>query len=116
MTAILGSVLVGGLFAAAIYLLLSKNAVRIVFGIVTLGHSVNLLVFFASGATRGEPALIAKGAAAPPPGSADPVPQALVLTAIVIGFALSSFAAVLVRRTCSDLGTADVDAMRSSDT
>jgi len=67
------------------------------------------------GITRGEPPLVPPDAAAPPEAAADPVPQALVLTAIVIGFALTSFAAVLVRRACGDLGTADVDAMRGSD-
>lgn len=115
MTALLSSLLVGGLFAAASYLLLSRNAVRLVFGLFLLGHAVNLLVFFAAGITRGEPPLVPSDAAAPPAGAGDPVPQALVLTAIVIGFALTSFAAVLVRRTTGDFGTADVDAMRGSD-
>ncbi len=110
---ILGSLLVGGLFACAVYLLLSRALVRIVFGVFLLGHAVNALVFFASGVRRGVPPLTAPDAVAPPPGAADPVPQALVLTAIVIGFALASFTAVLVRRACLDLGSADVDAVRS---
>jgi multicomponent Na+:H+ antiporter subunit C len=116
MTTILGCLLVGGLFTGAVYLLLSRSAVRLVFGLFLLGHAVNLLVFFAAGATRGEPPLVAPDATAPPAAAADPVPQALVLTAIVIGFALTSFAAVLVRRASGDLDTADVDTMRGSDT
>ena len=61
------------------------------------------------------PPLVPVGASAPPPGVADPVPQALVLTAIVIGFALTAFAAVLVKRVYRVTGTDDSDALRTTD-
>jgi len=108
------AVLVGGLYAAAVYLLLRRNVVKLVLGLVLLGHAANLLIFTAGGLVRGNPPLAAVGAAAPPPGVADPVPQALVLTAIVISFAVVAFAAVLVRRVVEVLGTDDADRLRTT--
>jgi multicomponent Na+:H+ antiporter subunit C len=108
------AVLVGGLYAAAVYLLLRRNVVKLVLGLVLLGHAANLLIFTAGGLVRGNPPLAAAGAAAPPPGVADPVPQALVLTAIVISFAVLAFAAVLVRRVVEVLGTDDADSLRTT--
>ena len=81
-------------------------------GLVALGHGANLLVFVAGGLRRGAPPLVAPGDVAPPVGHADPIPQALVLTAIVIGFAVVAFAAVLVVRVCQVTGTDDLDQMR----
>ena len=61
---ILGSLLVGALFACAVYLLLSRALVRVVLGLFLLGHAVNLVVFFASGVRRGAPPLDRSGHAA----------------------------------------------------
>ena len=104
------------LFGGGIYLLLQRSFATIVLGLAMLGHGANLGVFVAGGLTRGAPPLVAAGATAPPPGSTDPLPQALVLTAIVIGFAFTAFAAALVIRSHRKVGTDDVDAMRSTDT
>lgn len=109
------AVVIGLLYACGIYLMLRRNVVRLVFGLVLLGHAANLLIFTAGGLSRGGPPIAADGALAPPPGVADPVPQALVLTAIVIGFAVVSFAAVLVHRVVDTTGTDDVDDMRSTE-
>lgn len=108
------AVLVGGLYAAAAYLLLRRNVVKLVLGLVLIGHAANLLIFTAGGLVRGAPPLAAVGESAPPPGVADPVPQALVLTAIVISFAVVAFAAVLVRRVVDALGTDDADRLRTT--
>jgi multicomponent Na+:H+ antiporter subunit C len=109
------AVLIGGLYAAGIYLLLRRNVVRIIFGLILLGHAANLLIFTVGGLVRGAPALVAEGAATTPPGVADPVPQALVLTAIVIGFAVVAFAAVLVKRVVVTTGNDDSDQLRSGE-
>jgi len=114
MTALL-AVVIGLLYTAAIYLMLRRNVVRLVFGLVLLGHAANLLIFTAGGLVRGRPPIVAKGAVFPPAGVADPIPQALVLTAIVIGFAVVSFAAVLVHRAVDRTGTDDVDEMRATE-
>jgi multicomponent Na+:H+ antiporter subunit C len=106
------AILVGLLYAAAVYLMLRRNMVRLVFGLVILGHAANLLIFTAGGLVRAGVPQVAVGASVPPPGTADPVPQALVLTAIVISFAITAFAAVLVKRVVKTLGTDDSDALR----
>ncbi len=72
-----------------------------------------LLIFAAGGVVRGRAPLVVAGELAPPSGAADPVPQALILTAIVIGFAVISFAAVLARRVFEVVGTDDPEAMEA---
>jgi len=108
------AILVGVLYATALYLMLRRNMVKLIFGLVLLGHAANLLIFTAGGLVRAGAPVAAEGMTAPPPGVADPVPQALVLTAIVIGFAVVAFAAVLVRRVVRTLGTDDSDTLRTT--
>ena len=112
---VLLAIVVGLLYTLGIYLMLRRNVVRLVFGLVLLGHAANLLIFTAGGLVRGIPPIVPAGELAPPAGAADPLPQALVLTAIVIGFAVVSFAAVLVHRVIDTTGTDDVDEMRSTE-
>jgi multicomponent Na+:H+ antiporter subunit C len=109
------ALLVGGLYATGVYLMLRRNIVKLIFGLLILGYGSNLLIFTVGGLVRARPPLVSVGAMAPPPGVADPVPQALVLTAIVIGFALTAFAAVLVKRVYRVTGTDDSDALRTTD-
>jgi multicomponent Na+:H+ antiporter subunit C len=109
------AVVVGLLYTMGVYLMLRRSVVRLVFGLVLLGHAANLLIFTAGGLVRGRPPIVAAGELAPPLGVADPLPQALVLTAIVIGFAVVSFAAVLVHRVIDETGTDDVEEMRSTE-
>lgn len=109
------AIVIGGLFATGLYLLLRRSVVRIVLGLAVLGHAANLLIFTVGGLARGEAPIVAAGEAVPPAGHADPVPQALILTAIVIGFAVVAFAAILVRSVYATLGTGDIDEMRSAD-
>ena len=112
---VLMAVVIGGLYAAGLYLMLRRSMVKLIFGLILLGHAANLLIFTAGGLVRANPPFVALGEQMPVAGVADPVPQALVLTAIVIGFAVVAFAAVLVRRVYDSVGTDDVDAMRSTD-
>ena len=100
----------GGLYAMGLYLILRRSLVKLVLGLLLLGHAANVLIFTAAGLVRAKPPLVAPGATAPPTGHADPLPQALILTAIVIGFAVVTFAAVLAQRVYATTGTDDVDA------
>ena len=84
-------------------------------GIGLLGHAANLLIFTIAGLTRARPPILT-GAAGDFAGLADPVPQALILTAIVIGFAVQAFAVVLVHRVIQVVGTDDLDEMKATDT
>lgn len=107
---------VGGLYAAAIYLILRRSIVKLTIGLVLMSQAANLLIFTASGLTRGRPPLVPEGASSPPEPFADPLPQALILTAIVISFGVLAFTLVLVKRTYQTVGKDDMDEMRSTDT
>jgi multicomponent Na+:H+ antiporter subunit C len=106
------AILVGVLTAAAVYLMLSRNVLRFLFGLILISNAANLTIFDAGRLTVGVPPLIPDGADAPLGVAANALPQALVLTAIVIGFGLFAFALVLAFRAYSDLGTLDTDEMR----
>jgi len=103
------AIVVGVLYTAGVYLMLRRNVVRLVFGLVLLGHAANLLIFAAGGLVRGRPPIVAADALTAPHGVADPLPQALVLTAIVIGFGMTAFLVVLALRALRELGDDRVD-------
>jgi len=106
------SVLVGILFGSAIYMMMARSLMRFLFGLILISNGANLAIFTAGRLSAGAPPLIDKGADLPVAESANALPQALVLTAIVIGFGLFAFALVLTFRANSELGTLDTDAMR----
>jgi multicomponent Na+:H+ antiporter subunit C len=96
---------VGLLFAVAIYLLLRGSLVDHVFGLIVLSHAANLFVFGAGRLRQGAAPILGEDPGQP---IADPLPQALVLTAIVIGFGVVAFATLLVARLHATFGTDDV--------
>lgn len=104
--------LVGIFFTAAIYLLLSKAIIRMLLGVTILGNGVNLLIFTMGRISREVPPIVPVGELVPAEGFANPLPQALVLTAIVIGFALFTFLLVLGYRAYQELNADDTDTMR----
>ena len=81
--------------AAGVWLVLSRDVFRLIVGLAVLGSAANLIVFAAGRPGGLVPPLIEAGAIQLPEAAANPLPQALVLTAIVIGFALLCFALVL---------------------
>lgn len=113
---ILAAIVVGGLFGAGIYLLLSRSPVRLIIGLVLLSNAINLLIFVAAGLIRGKPPLIPPGALRAVETTADPLPQALILTAIVISFGVLAFALVLFSRTFKSTAATSLDEMKSTDT
>jgi len=104
--------LIGTLAGTGIFCLLRRSLVRAVFGLLLLSQAVNLMVFGAGGLAAGSPALVATGAKVPAAGHADPLPQALVLTAIVIGFGLVAFVLALLRDAWRATGHVDLDEFR----
>ena len=102
----------GVFFTAAIYLLLSRALIRMLLGMVLLGNAVNLLILVAGRLGRIVPPIALDGAKAPLEGAAHPLPQALILTAIVIGFAMFAFLLVLAYRAYQSLEADDTDRMR----
>jgi len=106
---------IGGLYAAGIYMMLRRSLVKLLIGLGLLSHAANLLIFTAAGLTRARPPVIAAGEAALPPPFADPLPQALILTAIVISLGVTAFALALAYRAYKAVGTDDLDQMKSTD-
>lgn len=109
------AIVVGVLYGAGFYLMLRRSIVKLIIGLALLGNAANLLIFTASGLTRGSAPLLPLGQTRPLAPIADPLPQALILTAIVIGFGVLAFAMVLVYRTYQSTGTDDMDNLTATD-
>jgi len=109
------SILVGIFFSVAIYLMLSRHSIRVLLGVAILGNAVNLLLFTAGRLTREVPPIIPAGMDTLPAGAANPLPQALILTAIVISFSFFCFLLVLTWRAFQELQTDDTDEMRTAE-
>jgi multicomponent Na+:H+ antiporter subunit C len=106
---------VGGLYAAGLFLMMRRSIVKLIIGLSLLGHAANLLIFTMGRLTREYPAIIPHDSNQLTGPFADPLPQALILTAIVIGFGVQAFAVVLIKRVYQTLGTDDIDRMRTPD-
>lgn len=109
------AVVCGALLAASFYLLLRRNLLRFVIGLIILGNAVNLLIFTMGRLTRAEPPVIPKGAEVIEGAYANPLPQALILTAIVISFGLLAFTLVLVYRNFAVNQTIEADDVQGSE-
>ncbi|BCB08637.1 Na+/H+ antiporter subunit C [Vreelandella venusta] len=107
---------IGLLYAAAIFMMLRRSIVKLVIGLLLLSNAANLLIFTTAGMTRGAPPLIPEGMQQPLGEVADPLPQAVVLTAIVIAFGVLAFAVVLIRRAYEIVKADDLDKMKDTDT
>lgn len=104
--------LVGCLVAISIYLILSQQLMRWLFGIVILSSTINLIIFIGGRLQTITPPFVSANSVAPPQLVANPLPQALILTAIVIGFGLLAFSLVLVRKIWQGFKTLDTDKLR----
>ena len=109
------ALLAGTMVAGSVYLMLSKHLVRSIFGLVLASNAVNLLIFAAGRLETSKPPLIPSPARVPLEALANSLPQALILTAIVIGFALLAFIFILFLRTYQKLGTMDTEAMTDAE-
>jgi len=105
---------VGALYAAAFYMMLRRSLVKVIIGLALLSHAANLFLFTVGGLTRGKAPLVTTEAAEPADLYADPLPQALILTAIVIGFGVQAFALVLFKRVYQAVGFDDLDRLTST--
>ncbi|MDQ7727384.1 Na+/H+ antiporter subunit C [Halomonas sp. SpR8] len=101
---LLYAITTGVLTACGLYLTLRGRTFPVVVGLTLLSYAVNLFLFSMGGLTTDGPAIVSEGADV-----ADPLPQALVLTAIVIGFAMTAFVVILAMRARSEVGNDHVD-------
>ena len=122
MTEVALAVVLGALFAVGTYLVLRRDVVRVVWGVAIMGQAANVYLVTMGGLAGSVPVL-GHGAEATACGAAeaggaaagcvtDPLVQALVLTAIVIGFGTTAFALVLTYRVYEEHGTIDLDGLR----
>ncbi len=112
---ILLAITIGVLFAASVYMFLRRSLVKLVLGIIFLGHGANLLLFVVGGNRSGAPAFTAADGTVDPALIADPLPQALILTALVIGLGVTAFSLVLVYRFFKETGTVDLNELAETD-
>ena len=104
------ALVIGTLTACGVYLSLRGRTFPVVLGLTLLSYAVNLFLFVMGRLAIGQPPIIRDGAS-----YADPLPQALILTYIVISFAVTAFALVLFLRTYQTVGTDDVDELKEVD-
>jgi multicomponent Na+:H+ antiporter subunit C len=109
------AIVIGGLYAISFYLMLRRSMVKLIFGLMLFTQAINLLIFTAAGLTRGEPPIVSAESKMLSEPYADPLPQALILTAIVISFGVLAFALALAHRAHSSLQTDDLDELGRSD-
>lgn len=105
------TILVGVLVTVATYLILSRNLIRVILGTSLLSHAVHLLLMTMGGLKTGNAPLLGETGDI----YVDALPQALILTAIVISFAVTAFFLVLVYRSHQESRTEDLDALRGID-
>ena len=105
----------GFLYAGGLYMMMRRSIVKLILGLALLSHAANLLIFLMGKLIKGRPALIPEGFQKVAGTVADPVPQALILTAIVIGFAVQAFAVILIRRVHQVVETDDLDELQSTE-
>ncbi|MBX3202170.1 MAG: Na+/H+ antiporter subunit C [Labilithrix sp.] len=99
------AILVGVLYASATYLVLRRRTFPVILGVTLAAYATNLFLLASGRVAASRPPIIEEGAT----GYADPLPQALVLTAIVISFGMTAFLVVLAIRARVEIGTDEVD-------
>ena len=112
---VLLAITVGTLYGAGFYMILRRSFVKVIIGLAMLSHAANLFLFTVGGLTRGQAPLLSDETARPVDAYADPLPQALILTAIVIGFGVQAFALVLFKRVHQTTGTDDLDELKTTE-
>ena len=112
---LLCAILAGIIVAASVYLILDRNLIRFIFGLVLASNGVNLLIFTVGRLESRRPPLIPDPVKVLADPYANALPQALILTAIVIGFALLSFVFILFYRAYQSLGTVDTESMQTAE-
>ena len=103
-----------GIFACALYMILSRNLVRMLLGFSLLATGTNMLLLLAGRTGNAQPPIIGKGDTVLAD-TADPLIQAMILTAIVIGFALTVIIAVFVLRAWRALRSIDAGALDATE-
>jgi len=105
------AIIVGVLFTAAVYLILSRSLLKIILGTGLLSHGAHLLILTMGGLDGPAPPVLAEGVT----DYADPLPQALILTAIVISFGVTAVILVMAYRAYAEHKTDNMNLMKGND-
>ncbi len=107
--------LVGLFYTSGIYMLLRKSMVKLLIGLILLGNGTNMLIFLMGNLSKGRPPIIGENHSVFIGTYADPVPQALILTAIVISFGIQAFAIILLKKVYASTGSDNLDTLNIDD-
>lgn len=109
------AIVIGVLYATGVFMVLRRSIVKLILGIGLLGNATNLLLFAIGGVSNSVPPIINEGEKTLTGDFANPIPQALILTAIVIGMAMMAYAVVLVKRAYQETDSDDIDRILTTD-
>ncbi|WPP52156.1 NADH-quinone oxidoreductase subunit K [Catalinimonas niigatensis] len=108
-------VITGFLYAVGLFFMMHRSFIKLIIGIIIFAHASNLFLFVASDIARNAVPFIDPQVEASFGEMADPLPQAMILTAIVIGLGIQAFAIVLLKRVYYVVETSDLDALNKTD-
>lgn len=105
------SILAGILFATGVYNILQKQLLRVAIGTGLISHAAHLFILTMGKLKRGAPPVLEDGITQ----YTDPLPQALILTSIVISFGVTSVVLVLAYRTATENKTDNMEQLRGNE-
>jgi len=108
------ALIIGILFSASLFLMLQKSFFKLIIGVILFGYATVFFLFTVGGTTKNAPPLIDQDTAAVKE-LADPLPQALTLTAIVISIGVQLFVIILLKKVYEEVETADLDELNTTD-
>lgn len=109
------AILTGSVFAMGIYMILRRSLVKLIMGMILLFQAVPLAIFISGKNVVAGNAIIPEGAKKMTESVSDPLPQAMVLTAIVISFGLLAFSIILIHKVYKNLHTEDMNDIRDTE-
>ena len=109
------AILAGSVFAMGIYMILRRSLVKLITGMILLFQAVPLAIFISGKNVVAGNAIVAEGATKITQPASDPLPQAMVLTAIVISFGLLAFCIILIHKVFKSLHTEDLNDIRDTE-
>jgi multicomponent Na+:H+ antiporter subunit C len=109
------AIIIGILFTASIFLMLHRSFFKLILGVIIFGYATIFFLFVVCGVTRNAPPLVTDTSNIDLANIADPLPQALTLTAIVIGIGIQIFVIVLLKKVFQIVETEDLDALIVTD-
>lgn len=110
------AIFIGLLYACGVFLILRRSLVKVILGLFVLSNATNLIIFLSGGIQRNGSAFVPEGSESVELQTiSDPLPQALILTAIVISLGLSAYILALKYKYFEVTGTHDLDQLKNTE-